>query len=84
MRFTPVFILKKILLLAFAAVLSTSAVACQKKPPVLAPGQLTEEQKTKLRANAVKAYEQIVKDYPDSPHAAEAKQRAQTLKGPGK
>jgi predicted small lipoprotein YifL len=75
---------RKILLLASAALLSLSVAGCAKKPPVLPPGALTDEQKAKLKLNAIKAYEQIVKDYPDSPHAAEARQRAQALKGPAK
>jgi hypothetical protein len=66
------------LCLAFAA----SSLGCKEKKPVLKPGELTQEQKDKLKQNALKAYGQIVKDYPDSPHAAEAKQRVEALSGP--
>lgn len=75
--------LKKLLPLALAALCAAGNFACEKKKPELAPGQLSDEEKTKLKTNALKAYEKIVSDYPDSPHAAEAKQRANALKPPG-
>ncbi len=68
-----------VLALAFSFVTS----GCKEKKKAEAkPGELTPELKEKLRQNAAKAYGQIVKDYPDSPYAAEAKTRLEALKPP--
>ncbi len=71
--------LKKFLLLICAAALLGGFPGCSKKKPVVKPGGLTAEQREKLKKNAIKFYGSIVKEYPDSPHAAEAKQRLQAL-----
>jgi hypothetical protein len=69
--------------LVFALAFSLSTPGCKEKKKVEAkPGELTPDQKEKLRQNAAKAYGQIVKDYPDSPYAAEAKLRLEALKPP--
>ncbi len=75
---------QKILILPAYAAIALGVVACQKKASPLPPGALTPEQKVKLKANAVKAYEDLVKKYPDSPHAEPAKQRIDALQGPAK
>ncbi len=75
--------LKKFLLLTLGAVLATSGAACKKKEVPLQAGELSVEEKAKLKLNAISAYEKIIKDYPDSPHAADAKLRLQALKPAG-
>ncbi len=75
----PAAILKSLLFPIVAILASVAFVGCKSKPKVLPPGGLTPEQITKLETNATKAYEQIIKDYPNSPHADEAKQRLQAL-----
>ena len=69
--------------LVLVLALSLATPGCkEKKKQEAKPGELTPDQKEKLRQNAVKAYGQIVKDYPDSPYAAEAKIRLEALKPP--
>ena len=66
--------------LSLALALSTATPGCKEKEKAAPkPGELTPDQKEKLRQNAAKAYGQIVKDYPDSPYAAEAKIRLEAL-----
>jgi hypothetical protein len=68
---------------AFAALLAVGSTACsKKKPEPKKPGELSTQELNKLKDNALKAYGQIVKDYPDSPHAAKAKERIEALKPP--
>ena len=71
--------LKTFLHLTLVALLAT---ACSKKKPVkLAPGELTEAQKTELRTKALANYKKLVEKYPDSPNAEKAKERIQALSG---
>ncbi|MDB6153869.1 MAG: hypothetical protein JWL90_2322 [Chthoniobacteraceae bacterium] len=76
-------IVKKFFLLILGVALATGGVACKKKEIPLKTGELSVEEKAKLKLNAISAYEKIVKDYPDSPHAEEAKKRLQVLKPAG-
>jgi hypothetical protein len=71
----------KFALLGFLCI-STAAftTGCKKKTRPLKPGELSAKEKTELRAKAINHYERIAKDYPDNPHAEEAKKRAQALK----
>ena len=72
--------LKILLNLTLAALLAT---ACSKKKPVkLAPGELSEAQKTELRTKALANYKKLVEKYPDSPNAEKAKERIKALAGP--
>ena len=76
--------LKKLFLLVLLVVLSVGSTGCsKKKAPPLRPGQLTVEEKAKLKLNAIKAYEQILKNHRDSPHAAGAEQRLKVLQPNG-
>ncbi|MDQ3623018.1 MAG: hypothetical protein M3463_11085 [Verrucomicrobiota bacterium] len=72
--------LKTILLFVIAAALSIGTTACKQKKAKPAPGQMTEEERTKLRQNAIKAYEDIVAKYPDSQYAAMAQERLKVLR----
>ena len=72
--------LKTLLNLTLIALLAT---ACsKKKKPTLAPGELTEAQKTDLRAKALANYKKLVEKYPDSPNAEKAKERIKAIEGP--
>jgi TolA-binding protein len=75
--------LKKFLLPTLGAVLAMNGAACKKTEIPLKAGELSVEEKAKLKLNAINAYEKIVKEYPDSPHAAEARKRLDVLKPPG-
>lgn len=69
--------LKTLLNLTLVALLAT---ACsKKKKAVLAPGELSEAQKTELRAKALANYKKLVEKYPDSPNAEKAKARIQAM-----
>ena len=69
--------LKTLLNLTLIALLAT---ACsKKKPAALAPGEISEAQKTEMRTKALANYKKLVEKYPDSPHAEKAKERAQAL-----
>ena len=75
-------ILKTFLTLTLVALLAT---ACSKKSkPALAPGELSEAQKTELRKKALDNYKKLVEKYPDSPNAEKAKERVQALTPPAK
>ncbi len=74
--------LKQILLLSIALAVAFGSTACKKKQVVTKPGESVEE-KLKLKNNVVKFYEQILKEYPDSPQAATARARLEVLK-PGR
>ena len=72
--------LKTLLQLTLIALLAT---ACsKKKKPVLAPGEISDTQKTELRAKALANYKKLVEKYPDSPNAEQAKARIQALAPP--
>ena len=72
--------LKTLLQLTLIALLAT---ACSKKKnTALAPGELSEAQKTDLRTKALANYKKLVEKYPDSPHTEKAKERIQALAGP--
>ncbi|MES2570613.1 MAG: hypothetical protein V4710_11245 [Verrucomicrobiota bacterium] len=76
--------LKKFLLLTLAVLFAVGGVACKKKPAApLKAGELSVEEKAKLKRNAINAYEKIVKDYPESPRAETARKRLQELNPPG-
>lgn len=69
--------LKTLLHLTLIALLAT---ACsKKKKATLAPGELSEAQKTELRAKALANYKKLVEKYPDSPNTEKAKERVQAL-----
>ena len=71
--------LKTLLKLTLIALLAT---ACsKKKKAALAPGELSEAQKTELRAKALANYKKLVEKYPDSPRAEKARERVQALGG---
>ena len=73
--------LKILLNLTLIALLAT---ACsKKKKPTLAPGEISEAQKTELRSKALANYKKLVEKYPDSTHAEKAKERIQALTPPG-
>ena len=73
--------LKTLLNLTLVALLAT---ACSKKKPAkLAPGELTEAQKTELRTKALANYKKLVEKYPDSPNAEKARERIKALAPPG-
>jgi parvulin-like peptidyl-prolyl isomerase len=69
--------LKTLITLALVGLLAT---ACSKKKKgKLAPGELSDAQKTELRTKALANYKKLVEKYPDSPHAEKAKERVQAL-----
>lgn len=71
--------LKTLLHLTLIALLATACA--KKKKATLAPGELSEAQKTELRTKAVANYKKLVEKYPDSPNAEKAKERIQALGG---
>ncbi len=75
---------KNIFLFLLAAVFLLSAAGCEKKQTA---AELNAEKEKKWRAQqsqkAVKYYEELVKEYPDSPQAEQARQKLQQL-GPSK
>lgn len=71
--------LKKFAFLIVLGAFTCAPLACKKKAPPVRPGELTAEQRTKLRQNAAKAYQQIVTDYPESVHVDEARERLSAL-----
>ena len=69
--------LKTLLNLTLVALLAT---ACsKKKKAALAPGEISDAQKTELRTKALANYKKLVEKYPDSPNAEKAKERIQAL-----
>lgn len=65
--------MKQIFILLLLAVLS---VGCGKKKPEKPADKYSDPKfQSAQRAQAVRAYEELVKTYPDSKHADEAKQR---------
>jgi outer membrane protein assembly factor BamD (BamD/ComL family) len=56
-----------------------SPLACSKKAPPPKPGELTAEEREKLRQNAAKVYQQLVTEYPDSDYAAKARERLDAI-----
>ena len=69
--------LKILLYLSLITLLTTG---CSKKnKPALAPGELTEAQKTELKIKALANYKKLAEKYPDSTYAEKAKERAQAL-----
>ena len=78
----PGIMLKHTLLIVL---LAAGAAACgKKKPTALPPGELTEAQKTELRAKALANYKKLVEKYPDSENVDKAKERIQALTPPKK
>ena len=71
--------LKTLLNLTLIALLATGC--SKKKKDTVAPGELTEAQKTEMRTKALANYKKLVEKYPDSPHAEKAKERIQALGG---
>lgn len=82
-RDTPESMFKKTLLLLLAAALCFGATACKDKPT---EAQMNAELEKKWRAQqhqkAVKYYTELTEKFPDSPRAAEAKERLQALGAP--
>ena len=74
--------LKTLINLTLIALLATGC--SKKKKTTLAPGELTEGQKTELRTKALANYKKLVEKYPDSPNAEKAKARIQALATPKK
>ncbi|MEO7318278.1 MAG: hypothetical protein ABIZ56_04755 [Chthoniobacteraceae bacterium] len=71
--------MKTLLNLTLIALLAT---ACSKKKnAVLAPGELSDAQRTELRMKAIANYKKLVEKYPDSPNAEKAKERIKALEG---
>lgn len=71
---------KRILLLLLAAAFAFGGVACKKPTPAQNAAVIKKEFQDKQRLTAIKIYEQIATKYPNSPNAAEAKERAQKLR----
>lgn len=74
--------LRKLFLFSLTVALAAGLAACGEKKTETDPNALTAADKEKLKQNAIKAYEKIVKNYPDSPHAKDAEARLQMLKQP--
>jgi hypothetical protein len=71
--------LKKPVFLLLATLLACAPLACKKKSAAPKPGELTPEERAKLRQNAAKVYQQIVTEYPDSEYAAKARERLDAI-----
>ncbi len=71
--------LPRIIPLLAALAISFGAVACQKKPQ-----ESTAEKQAKFQAaqmaRAIENYEKLVKEFPESPYAAQAQERLLVLK----
>ena len=67
-------------LLALVLVLGFGLGACKKKPDESALKGAREAQwRERQKAQAVKYYSDLLKDYPDSPHVEEAKKKRDAL-----
>jgi|GEM_PF-2410357 len=70
----------KFLALILCAFISTGALtSCKKKTAAEKAQQEIIALRETKRTNAIKYYKQLAKDYPNSPHAAEATSRAAGL-----
>ena len=74
---------KKASLVVFTVALSMSGAACKKKSGEDIAAKQREFQE-RQRAQAVKAYEELATKYPDSEHAAKARERLSALQAPKK
>ena len=72
---------QRIVSITLAASFALGAVSCKKSQRDLA-AQKQEAFKREQKAKALKAYQDLVKKYPDSEYAAKAKERIRTLTPP--
>jgi len=71
---------KNILGLALVLILGLGLSACEKKPDEAALKREKETQwRERQKQQAVKYYDQLIKNYPDSPHIEEAKKKRDAL-----
>jgi outer membrane protein assembly factor BamD (BamD/ComL family) len=70
---------KKILLVVTVFCLALAACSADKGKEQFDTAQFEEKQHN--RDHAIQLYEEIVRKYPDSPYAAQARQRLAALKG---
>lgn len=78
MRLPPLLLKKLPLLLAVAVALGTAACE-QKKTAAEVQADKVSAFRKRQKIEAIKAYTQLVNKYPDSEHAAEAKERLKVL-----
>ena len=72
-------LIKRTFFLAVAMVLAASSGACKKSPQEdLAAKQANFQRAQRLKA--IEKYEELAKNYPNYPHAAEAQKRASALR----
>jgi TolA-binding protein len=72
---------KRLAFLFLAAAVALSSTSCKKAPKDLA-AERQAKFKADQKARALKAYQDLVKKYPDSPYAEKAKERIRVLATP--
>ncbi|MEO8351087.1 MAG: outer membrane protein assembly factor BamD [Chthoniobacteraceae bacterium] len=71
--------LPRLIPLLAAVAISFGAMGCQKKPQETAAEKQAKFQAAQM-TRAIENYEKLVKQFPESPYAAQAQERVQALK----